>query len=104
VVRGDVHVAVMGCEVNGPGEAREADVGIAYGHAGYGLLFKKGKIVKRLKYDELEIALLEEAQGIARGEPRRGEADPSVHSNGTALGSVAGLHPQAEEILANTRF
>ncbi|MHB1844700.1 MAG: flavodoxin-dependent (E)-4-hydroxy-3-methylbut-2-enyl-diphosphate synthase, partial [Deltaproteobacteria bacterium] len=38
VVKGDVHVAVMGCEVNGPGEAKEADVGIAYGHGGVGVL------------------------------------------------------------------
>ncbi len=40
-------VAVMGCEVNGPGEAREADIGIAFGK-GSGILFKKGKIVKKV--------------------------------------------------------
>ena len=39
----------MGCEVNGPGEAREADLGIAFGK-GAGVLFKKGKIIKRVKY------------------------------------------------------
>jgi len=104
VIQGDVHVAVMGCEVNGPGEAREADVGIAYGHAGYGLLFKKGKIVKRLKYDELEVALLDEAQGIARGE-RGAEAPTSILAEAPLLApAVAGLHAQAAEILANTRF
>ncbi len=54
-----VTVAVMGCIVNGPGEAREADVGIA-GGKGTGLLFKKGKIVKRLREDELLDALMEE--------------------------------------------
>ncbi|MBN1353613.1 MAG: flavodoxin-dependent (E)-4-hydroxy-3-methylbut-2-enyl-diphosphate synthase [Candidatus Omnitrophica bacterium] len=41
-------IAVMGCEVNGPGEAREADVGVAFGRDS-GTLFKKGKIVKRIK-------------------------------------------------------
>ncbi|MDA8241691.1 MAG: flavodoxin-dependent (E)-4-hydroxy-3-methylbut-2-enyl-diphosphate synthase [Nitrospiraceae bacterium] len=59
----DVHkpitVAVMGCIVNGPGEAREADVGIA-GGKGTGLLFKKGKIVRRLKESELLDALKKE--------------------------------------------
>jgi (E)-4-hydroxy-3-methylbut-2-enyl-diphosphate synthase len=60
----EVHVAVMGCEVNGPGEAREADVGIAYGHNDVGLLFKKGKIVRRFSAGELEQALVEEVNAI----------------------------------------
>ncbi len=42
-----ITIAIMGCEVNGPGEAREADIGIAFGK-GSGMLFKKGKIVKRV--------------------------------------------------------
>ncbi|HXX56395.1 MAG TPA: flavodoxin-dependent (E)-4-hydroxy-3-methylbut-2-enyl-diphosphate synthase, partial [Thermodesulfovibrionales bacterium] len=54
-----VTVAVMGCVVNGPGEAREADVGIA-GGKGFGILFKKGKVVKRVAEDKLLDALLEE--------------------------------------------
>jgi (E)-4-hydroxy-3-methylbut-2-enyl-diphosphate synthase len=64
-VKEEVHVAVMGCEVNGPGEAREADIGIAYGHNNVGLLFKKGKVVRRMAADELEGALLEEVEKIA---------------------------------------
>ena len=56
-----ITVAVMGCIVNGPGEAREADVGIA-GGKGTGLLFKKGKIVRRLKESELLEALKEEIE------------------------------------------
>ena len=48
----DVRVAVMGCAVNGPGEAREADIGIA-GGIGEGLLIKKGEIVKKVKEEEL---------------------------------------------------
>jgi (E)-4-hydroxy-3-methylbut-2-enyl-diphosphate synthase len=103
VIQGDVHVAVMGCEVNGPGEAREADVGIAYGHAGYGLLFKKGKIVKRLAYDELEVALLSEAQSIARGEGG-GDEPTSPAPEAAAPAPAARLHAVADEVLANTRF
>ena len=51
-------VAVMGCVVNGPGEAREADIGIAGGD-GCGLLFEKGKIIRKLPFDEILPALLE---------------------------------------------
>jgi (E)-4-hydroxy-3-methylbut-2-enyl-diphosphate synthase len=53
----------MGCEVNGPGEAREADIGIAAGK-GQGILFIKGKPVKRLKEEELLLALLEEIEKL----------------------------------------
>ena len=52
-----ITVAVMGCVVNGPGEAREADVGIAGGD-GCGILFVKGRQLKKLPYDELLPALL----------------------------------------------
>lgn len=48
----DIKVAVMGCVVNGPGEAREADIGIA-GGIGEGLLIKKGEVVKKVKEEEL---------------------------------------------------
>lgn len=58
-IKKPITVAVMGCIVNGPGEAREADVGIA-GGKGTGLLFKKGKIVRRLKESELLDALKKE--------------------------------------------
>jgi len=56
---------VMGCEVNGPGEAAAADIGVAYGHGGVGLLFKAGKVVKRMKAEELEDAVVDEALRIA---------------------------------------
>jgi (E)-4-hydroxy-3-methylbut-2-enyl-diphosphate synthase len=56
-IKKPITVAVMGCEVNGPGEAREADVGIA-GGKGQGLLFKKGIIVEKLPEAELEDALV----------------------------------------------
>lgn len=55
----DIKVAVMGCVVNGPGEAREADLGIA-GGKGYGLIFKKGEILHKLPEDQLLNALVDE--------------------------------------------
>ncbi len=55
----DIKVAVMGCVVNGPGEAREADIGIA-GGVGEGLLIKKGEVIKKVKEEELLDTLREE--------------------------------------------
>ena len=55
----DIKVAVMGCVVNGPGEAREADIGIA-GGKGEGLLIRKGEVVKKVPESELLDALREE--------------------------------------------
>ena len=55
----DIKVAVMGCAVNGPGEAREADIGIA-GGIGEGLLIKKGEIVKKVPESELLETLRQE--------------------------------------------
>ena len=52
----NIKVAVMGCAVNGPGEAKEADIGIA-GGVGVGLLIKKGEIVRRMPEEELLDAL-----------------------------------------------
>lgn len=57
----DITVAVMGCAVNGPGEAREADIGVAGGD-GVGLIFKKGEILKKVPESELLNALLEEIE------------------------------------------
>lgn len=51
-VKKDITVAVMGCVVNGPGEAREADFGIA-GGVGEGIIFKKGEVVKKVQYESL---------------------------------------------------
>jgi (E)-4-hydroxy-3-methylbut-2-enyl-diphosphate synthase len=56
-----VQLAVMGCVVNGPGEAREADIGIA-GGKGHGVLFKKGKVVRKVQEDRLAEVLLEEVE------------------------------------------
>ncbi len=56
-----ITVAIMGCAVNGPGEAREADIGIAGGKEG-ALLFKKGEIIRKVSEDEIEKVLLEEIE------------------------------------------
>jgi len=56
-----ISLAVMGCAVNGPGEAREADIGIASGR-GEALIFIKGEIVRKVKEDEIVDALLEEIE------------------------------------------
>lgn len=62
----DIKVAVMGCVVNGPGEAREADIGIA-GGIGEGLLIKKGEIIKKLPENELLPALRDELLKMQKG-------------------------------------
>jgi (E)-4-hydroxy-3-methylbut-2-enyl-diphosphate synthase len=59
-------VAVMGCVVNGPGEARAADIGITGGN-GLGLLFKKGEIIKKIPESKLEEILLDEIKKITGG-------------------------------------
>ena len=61
----NIKVAVMGCVVNGPGEAKEADIGIA-GGIGEGLLIKKGKVVKKLPENELLAALKEELDILSK--------------------------------------
>ena len=74
-----VKVAVMGCVVNGPGEAREADIGIAAGR-GRGHLFIKGKVVRVVPEDEMVEALLDEARRLAEegADARVAAADPSA--------------------------
>ena len=57
----NITVAVMGCAVNGPGEAKEADIGVAGGN-GCGLIFKKGKIIKKVSEQEIVKELLEQIE------------------------------------------
>jgi (E)-4-hydroxy-3-methylbut-2-enyl-diphosphate synthase len=56
-----MQLAIMGCVVNGPGEAREADVGVA-GGKGHGVLFKKGKVIRKIPEDRLVETVLEEVR------------------------------------------
>jgi (E)-4-hydroxy-3-methylbut-2-enyl-diphosphate synthase len=62
-IKEPISIAVMGCVVNGPGEAREADIGVA-GGKGQGVIFRKGKIVKTVKEKEILPALIEEIKKI----------------------------------------
>jgi (E)-4-hydroxy-3-methylbut-2-enyl-diphosphate synthase len=60
----NIHVAVMGCEVNGPGEARAADLGVA-GGKGIGLIFKKGEVIRKVPEAQIVDALMEEVKNLA---------------------------------------
>ncbi len=71
-----LRVAVMGCVVNGPGEAREADLGVASGN-GKGQIFVKGEVIKTVPEAEIVATLIEEANRIAAEMEHTGEA-PSV--------------------------
>jgi (E)-4-hydroxy-3-methylbut-2-enyl-diphosphate synthase len=64
-MKAPLKIALMGCVVNGPGEAAEADIGIAGGR-GAGMLFKKGKIVEKLREDEFVPTLLSEIKKMAK--------------------------------------
>jgi (E)-4-hydroxy-3-methylbut-2-enyl-diphosphate synthase len=63
-IRSSPKVAIMGCVVNGPGEAKEADIGIAGGR-GHGVLFKKGKMVKKVPEGEMAEVLIREVKRLA---------------------------------------
>jgi (E)-4-hydroxy-3-methylbut-2-enyl-diphosphate synthase len=67
-----IKIAVMGCVVNGPGEAREADIGIAGGD-GVGVLFRKGRVIRKVPEEELVEALLQEVAKL-EVEPAAGDA------------------------------
>ena len=64
-INADITVAIMGCAVNGPGEAREADIGIA-GGKNDGLLFKKGEIIRKIKQEDMIGELKEEIMKIIK--------------------------------------
>ena len=60
-----MNVAVMGCVVNGPGESKEADIGVAGGH-GVGIIFKKGELYKKVPEDQLLEVFIEEVEAMAK--------------------------------------
>ena len=72
-----LRVAVMGCVVNGPGEAREADLGVASGN-GKGQIFVKGEVIKTVPESQIVETLIEEAMKIAEGMEAVDGASPSV--------------------------
>lgn len=80
-------LAVMGCAVNGPGEAREADLGVAAGR-GNGMIYRQGKAIRRVKEEEIVPALLEEIERFVEDkaagrvtEPAEAVAEPSSSSS-----------------------
>lgn len=74
----DIKVAVMGCVVNGPGEAKEADIGIA-GGVGVGLLIKGGEIVKKVPEDQLLDTLREELMNWDSNKTQKTEGVYSIN-------------------------
>jgi (E)-4-hydroxy-3-methylbut-2-enyl-diphosphate synthase len=77
-----VKVSVLGCVVNGPGEAREADLGIAAGK-GKGVIFKRGEIVRHVQESEMVEALLEEIETWEQEERAKGTLKvPDAPTNG----------------------
>ncbi|MEZ0343517.1 MAG: flavodoxin-dependent (E)-4-hydroxy-3-methylbut-2-enyl-diphosphate synthase [Caldimicrobium sp.] len=69
-LKANLKLAVMGCVVNGPGEAREADIGIA-GGKGVGIIFREGRIIKKVKEEELLQAFFEEIEKFIKEHPER---------------------------------
>jgi (E)-4-hydroxy-3-methylbut-2-enyl-diphosphate synthase len=61
----EIHIAVMGCEVNGPGEARAADIGVA-GGKGIGLIFRDGEVIRKVPEAEIVTAMREEVERFLR--------------------------------------
>ncbi len=71
----DIHVAVMGCEVNGPGEARAADIGVA-GGKGIGLIFRKGEVIRKVPEAKIVEALMEEVEKLVAEKEAARAASP----------------------------
>ena len=79
-----LRVAVMGCVVNGPGEAREADLGVASGN-GKGQIFVKGEVIKTVPESKIVETLIDEAMKIAEQMEKDGVASGEPTSSGRRL-------------------
>jgi (E)-4-hydroxy-3-methylbut-2-enyl-diphosphate synthase len=75
--RKPIKLAIMGCVVNGPGEAKEADIGIA-GGKGLGILFKKGKVIRKIPQDRLVEVLMDEVAGWEATQGEGVAVDPDM--------------------------
>jgi (E)-4-hydroxy-3-methylbut-2-enyl-diphosphate synthase len=82
-----VKVSVLGCVVNGPGEAREADLGIAAGN-GKGVIFKRGEIIRHVQESEMVDALMEEIEIWEREEAAKGTLKSEAASPADAKGRM----------------
>lgn len=83
-IKTPLNVSVLGCVVNGIGEGKEADIGIAGGE-GVGILFKKGKLVRKVPIAELMECLIEEVDQMAKEKEAEGSGEPSAeqHAHGS---------------------
>ena len=89
-VQTPIHVAVMGCVVNGPGESRDADVGLA-GGKGKGIIFRKGEVIRTVPEDQfLDAVLKEVASLLPEGEAKLVYPEGGIHE-------VAGTHRTRDE-------
>ena len=99
-----VKISVLGCVVNGPGEAREADLGIAAGN-GKGVIFRHGEIVRHVLEAEMVDALMEEIDHLGEGaedqEARTRREGPEAAATGlrTAWGQVSDLSGLAPSVV-----
>ncbi|MBV9691878.1 MAG: flavodoxin-dependent (E)-4-hydroxy-3-methylbut-2-enyl-diphosphate synthase [Ktedonobacteraceae bacterium] len=89
-VQTPIHVAVMGCVVNGPGESRDADVGLA-GGKGKGVIFRKGKVLKTVPEDQFLDAVLKEVASLLP------EAEAKLVYPEGGIKEVAGTHRTRDE-------
>ena len=77
-IKEPITVSVLGCVVNGIGEGKEADIGIAGGQ-GVGILFKEGKLVRKVKADDLEEVLVEEVEALAISRQKQSTQTTNEH-------------------------
>jgi (E)-4-hydroxy-3-methylbut-2-enyl-diphosphate synthase len=96
-VQTPIHVAVMGCVVNGPGESRDADVGLA-GGKGRGVIFRKGKVIKTVPETEFLDAVLKEVASLLP--PREAQL---VYPEG-GIHESAGVHRTRDEGIGATKL
>jgi len=97
-IRTPLNVSVLGCVVNGIGEGKEADIGIAGGE-GVGILFKKGKLVCKVPIEELTERLIEEVELLAKEKEAEEAGQVPVAANGGADASPWDLrHPSPEAV------
>ncbi|MBO0796267.1 MAG: flavodoxin-dependent (E)-4-hydroxy-3-methylbut-2-enyl-diphosphate synthase, partial [Ktedonobacteraceae bacterium] len=89
-VQTPIHVAVMGCVVNGPGESRDADVGLA-GGKGKGVIFRKGEVVRTVPEDQFLDAVLKEVASLLPEHEAR-----LVYPEG-GIQEIAGTHRTRDE-------
>jgi (E)-4-hydroxy-3-methylbut-2-enyl-diphosphate synthase len=89
-IKNPITVSVLGCVVNGIGEGKEADIGIAGGQ-GVGIVFKKGKPYKRVPSEELMDILIEEVEAMAK--------EQDAESSGSSVSPSSPSTPPLEELL-----